>query len=624
VRLVGPVLFYDLIRVARRGRFVLLRCLYAGLLLLLMYVVYVFHFASFSATVAQGQAGNQQFMAAFAEKFFGAFLAVQFLAVMLMTPAYTAGAIAEEKQRQTIEYLFASDLANREIIFGKLASRVGNLALFIITGLPILSLTQLFGGITPMLLWCGFGATALAMLSLASLSILQSVYSKRVRDAMVRTYLLVAGYFVGWGLLVLIQLLLTIDPPAPRWVQDIMSGIIRVYNTGNPAYGLYDLVFHVRRTGSFGWQPVVLLGYFALFHGTLALLCMSLSLVKLRSAYIRQVYGKTVKAIKRVQATAVPKKARRLPPIGNHPMIWKEVHAERGLRVGMLGELSFIAIALVCLCPVFVTGGVIVLEWLHRSGALEHNQRTMNLFARWIGTVLTFIISLGVGIRASGCLAAERDRLTHETLMSSTFTNGEIYFAKWLGAMLSMRWFSILLISILLMAALTGGVFIAAFPVLLLSVVVNAALAAGLGMWFGSSSRSGLRAATWTMVWLLGINLFGLLFAQMADSVSPHLNHLRATSPIGVHYTLGFSWADFEQALHPNPANEYLRGRPATAAMMEAESLTFFLSFLGLALHGLAATLLGFSGLRKFARGCGRIYGQPRREPIVAHPRIHT
>src|SRR5687767_4214123 len=37
LKLFGPVLFYDMIRSARRGRYFLLRCFYAGLLLFILF-----------------------------------------------------------------------------------------------------------------------------------------------------------------------------------------------------------------------------------------------------------------------------------------------------------------------------------------------------------------------------------------------------------------------------------------------------------------------------------------------------------------------------------------------------------------------------------------------------------
>ena len=103
-----------------------------------------------------------------AETFFSVYMVVQFILVCILTPAAVAGAIADEKERRTLEFLLATDLRDREILFGKLASRVGSLLLFLLAGLPILGLMQFFGGIDPDLVLAGFAATFATVLTLAA------------------------------------------------------------------------------------------------------------------------------------------------------------------------------------------------------------------------------------------------------------------------------------------------------------------------------------------------------------------------------------------------------------------------------------------------------------------------
>jgi ABC-type transport system involved in multi-copper enzyme maturation permease subunit len=152
--------------------------LYAtGLFLLLLWV-----YGLWTLDNRTGQVEPQQ-LTALAEVFFAVYAVTQFVAVILLTPGYVAGCIADDKERRTIEFLLATDLANREIIFGKMIARIGNLMLFLITGLPVLSLIQFFGGIDPAILLLSFAATGLTMLGLIGISMIQSVQRKRVRDA---------------------------------------------------------------------------------------------------------------------------------------------------------------------------------------------------------------------------------------------------------------------------------------------------------------------------------------------------------------------------------------------------------------------------------------------------------
>src|SRR5437868_1239361 len=105
VRLFGPVLPYDMVRTARRGRFVLVRCGYAVVLAAVLGMVYLSWYSERGGTELRVTEA-----ADFANQFFFTFMAVQFCAVALLTPAYAGGAIAEEKERRTLEFLLATDL----------------------------------------------------------------------------------------------------------------------------------------------------------------------------------------------------------------------------------------------------------------------------------------------------------------------------------------------------------------------------------------------------------------------------------------------------------------------------------------------------------------------------------
>ena len=91
-----------------------------------------------SAPVAAGLAAFSSF-----RRFFSAFLAAQFGLAFLLTPAYTAGAIAEEKDRGRVDFLLATDLANREIVLSKLIARSVNLVWLILAGLPAPAAAQM-------------------------------------------------------------------------------------------------------------------------------------------------------------------------------------------------------------------------------------------------------------------------------------------------------------------------------------------------------------------------------------------------------------------------------------------------------------------------------------------------
>src|SRR5262249_42525836 len=115
LKLFGPVLFFHLVPLARRRRDFLGRSLYALFLLL------VPPQAALSARRTGSFTTREAAQAAVT--FFFTFMTVQVFVVALLTPAYVAGAVAEEKDRKTLEFLLATDLRNREIILSKLGAR---------------------------------------------------------------------------------------------------------------------------------------------------------------------------------------------------------------------------------------------------------------------------------------------------------------------------------------------------------------------------------------------------------------------------------------------------------------------------------------------------------------------
>src|SRR4051812_9475335 len=138
------VFFYDLLRTTRRGRVALLRVIYALALLAALYSVYA---RWFSRDKANTDALPPSAMAKFAEEFVGQMLFVQLGAVVLLTPAYTAGAIAEERQRGTLDSLLTTQLTALQIVVGKLASRLAQLVGVLMTGMPVLAILPFWGGV---------------------------------------------------------------------------------------------------------------------------------------------------------------------------------------------------------------------------------------------------------------------------------------------------------------------------------------------------------------------------------------------------------------------------------------------------------------------------------------------
>jgi len=293
LRFCGPVLVYDLVRSARHGRQVMARTIYAVSLLTVVVWCYAQRPGEYEHAVRGLFAAtplSTNALSSFASSFFAVVVTIQMLAVYALTPAYTAGVIAQEKQRGTLDAMLATDLRNHEIILGLLMSRLASLALLVVTGLPVVSLMLLCGGVDPAWVLAVFAATGLTMASLGSLGILQSVSARRPRDAVLRTYLIVIAFLVLTALLHMARPFLgalgwngaltnvLIAGDVPLTIGDVLEWpclanplvLMEQATSGVPGSSQEDLFRYGLRD-------------YSLFHILIALLCITAAIVRLRT-----------------------------------------------------------------------------------------------------------------------------------------------------------------------------------------------------------------------------------------------------------------------------------------------------------------------------------------------------
>ena len=77
------------------------------------------------------------------------FVAVlEFVMVVLLMPALTAGSISGERERRTLELMLTTKMTPADIIFGKLAASLSTMVLLIVSSFPVLAMMFIYGGVT--------------------------------------------------------------------------------------------------------------------------------------------------------------------------------------------------------------------------------------------------------------------------------------------------------------------------------------------------------------------------------------------------------------------------------------------------------------------------------------------
>ena len=193
---VNPVLARELKERMRGRRAVIILTLYLVLLTLALWLVYE---AASSANDFGNPAPLQ--LAEVGSTVFEWVLFFMLLILLFLVPAQTAGAIAGERERQTLVPLQITLLSPRSILLGKVCAAMSFLGLLVIAAVPLLSIAYLIGGVTIAEV---LGGTALVLATgvcIGTLCAAISTYTRRVQSATVLSYGLTLGLTIGTLLL---------------------------------------------------------------------------------------------------------------------------------------------------------------------------------------------------------------------------------------------------------------------------------------------------------------------------------------------------------------------------------------------------------------------------------------
>jgi ABC-type transport system involved in multi-copper enzyme maturation permease subunit len=499
LRIFGPVLYYEMVRAGRRGRIFLLRSAYALFIFLLLFWIWTSWGRAPTSRTAQIDE-----LARLAEYFFVTFAIIQFGFVLLLTPGYVAGCIADDKERRTLEFLLATDLANREVIFGKLAARIGNLLLFLLTGLPVLSLIQFFGGIDPTLLLLTFAGTGLTMLGLVGISIVQSVQRRKVRDAIILSFIVAISYEA----ICLFLWLGTVFATAPGSRNTAFGQVIvlcqpyfEVFQWGEPIRAIGE-VFTALSLPLAGPALLTILMHYAAFHLSIFALGVVYAVWRLRKIALRQAGGSDAKK----QRVAKRRRSRRPPVSSRRPMTWKEIWIEGRLRLGALAQVGLYLLVAMAFTPLGIAA---YMHWFDPTAHMSWHdfQNFINIWVRVLNVALSCLILLGIAVRAAGSVGGERDRDTLVSLLTTTLTAGEMLAGKFWGALASVRGLALWLGAVWTVGLLSTSVSMLAMPMELFFLITPSIAAATIGLFFSVACPTSLRALMFTlgaMVFVLG------------------------------------------------------------------------------------------------------------------------
>jgi ABC-type transport system involved in multi-copper enzyme maturation permease subunit len=517
----GPVVRYELITTARRGRYYLARLVYGFSLLFLLWN----EFSSFAAQFPGG--GTVEQVREFAESTFIQFAAAQGVALLCLIPVLTAGVIADEHQRKTLHFLLASRLSSVEIVWGKLAARMVHVGTYVALGIPVVCLVALYGGLNPENVYYVYLGTFTTVMFVSGVSILVSIVARRPRDA-----ILVAYGLVGAWLLVPIwirPLSEYLDGPL-WWVQPVNECVMLT----NPAFiwGQATNQAVVWRggvlrpgwfMGQFTWQFYWMVG----LQAGLGLLFMGLAVAGLRPLRGSSWPGgkpavgwwsrltTNARAIVNARAAAALTRNQILTALsdraacGDDPMLWKERHTPFGGGLRWLGSrpmVLFFAVLLGCYLLDVCYPLLIDLA----SGNWRSAQRpAVNDALRGSSMVMAFLGMLGVAAASAVSITGECEQDTWISLLTTLLTPAEIIRAKQLGAVWSARRVGFALALMWAAGILLGAIHPLGALAAALYACLIAWLIAAFGVFVSSRAKNSTRALVATFIVFLAFSALG-------------------------------------------------------------------------------------------------------------------
>lgn len=350
----------------------------------------------------------------------------QFLLILLATPPLAAGAITDEKMRGTLLYLFSAQLSSWEILLGKLLGRCYEVVVLLLLTLPVLAFYGIWAGITwwrmigYLLSWLG------PLLTLGSLSLLVSVWSRQTRDAVITAYLLSGLLYGLWRL--------------SDWVGSAVPtglGLRRVAGYFAPDHVLLPVM---------AGEPVTvviehLVGSW-LAWGVIGGPAFLVAVWRLRGAFSRQLEQVPQRGI---QAWLLPTRQ----PVHEEPLYWKERQVDGLAPWALLRSIprwfAIPTVSLIVLNLIFlliaITSGLPVARisgWVFSANLTALRRippEDLSAAFLFLGILVMCLTSLVVGIRCSGAISSEREKQTWEALLLTPLEVRQLVRAKLWGIM---------------------------------------------------------------------------------------------------------------------------------------------------------------------------------------------
>lgn len=510
----GPVFRHEMVAAGRKRRYIVLRVVVGLLLLAMLAMCYAtaLTFSSYGSGIVSTNdglsiAGVSQLTASFYVTFAWSTL----LGVLFITPAIAAGAIATERERRTIEYLFATDLSNSEIVLDKLVARLLTVGQIVLAAFPLLAIFRLLGGVPGGLVLIHFAILASSATLVASISIAVSTWCERARDAVPRAYGRVFLLLIAPALVQGFHLLIVYFTPPSKGILILVSVWFTYWIIGPLEQALLTInpIYMLGTAGGVSSSALGVdldlsaIGLMIVGQLLFSAACLALSISSVRKVHLNA----TTQSLPTKKAIHSHRK--QLPLACTNPVLWRESRSNiTSTKVGPLRRNIGNGIGVLAL---FLMIGVNL--WTAITSGRSDAWEDYFQFAAMMVGCLSPILLLLLGCRAAGLITYEKERETWLSLLATPLSAKEIIHGKLWGNLWAYRWPLAAIVVIPAAGLIVRGDTILATLGVVLAIIVVAWAATAIGLLLSLWCKSSLKAIGMTIAVLVGMGGAYLPFA---------------------------------------------------------------------------------------------------------------
>ena len=487
----GPIFSREALTLPRQFRHYAVRSGYVGLFFVLIYTAY-------QTTIGFQDLRGIAEMASFGSLVFQILGFVQLTLVLFFSLLFTAGNVAQEKDRQTLILLLMTDLRNHEIVLGKLLAGLLQVGTLILASVPVFAITQLLGGVDFAQIAWSVGICAAAAVLSGSWGAFVAFWREKTFQTLALGVLGIVVY------LAVLEAAFALSPPG--------SALAQLASLLSPYRALADVMTPLADTTRIGTASVSAL------KSVSALLLLSVALnavaiLKLRIWNPSRAFHVGPPAEKELPASGdespQAREVVRHRRIWKNPVIWREIMTRAYGRKIVFIKVIYLLIAAAA---------------FYQSILQRGDERMLGFVspAAFVFGGLGILALMLINAQAVTSITTERDMKTLDLIIATDITSKEFVYGKLGGVLWNTK--ELLLVPLLLTIwfASNGTMSVEDASYLMLGLLTlvgfSAMLGVHSGMGFGSS-RSAIANSLGTMFFLfVGIFVLMVLLVEARGS----------------------------------------------------------------------------------------------------------